>query len=116
MTTLSPLCRRVAKSFRYSMTSPPELPRIRTSPAAGVRAIRDKAAANTMRRTEPSLGQDPSAMQAARGGRNLNRIGAVPVPRRVVADDGAEQGKSQGRTSAHAAAADNGTRRVRKPP
>src|SRR5262245_13036726 len=57
MTTRSPDCRRVAKSFRYSVTSPPELAMIRTSPAAGAKAMRDKTVANTMRRTEPSLGQ-----------------------------------------------------------
>src|SRR5262245_51574745 len=78
ITTRSPLCRSAANSFRYSMTSPPELDTMRTSAAAGVRQIRDRMAANTMRRTEPSLGQ-PRAPNAL-GGRQLNREDAVRVP------------------------------------
>src|SRR5262245_37690206 len=57
MNKRSPDCSRVGKSLMYFVPSPSELGMIRTSPAAGVKAMRDKTAANTMRRTEPSLGQ-----------------------------------------------------------
>src|SRR5262249_32182572 len=52
MTTRSPLARTAANSRRYSLTSPPGLDRIRTSPKAGTRVARRNAAAKIARRTD----------------------------------------------------------------
>src|SRR5262249_9284380 len=52
MTTRSPLARTAANSRRYSLTSPPGLDRIRTSPNAGARAANKNIVAQVIRRTD----------------------------------------------------------------